>query len=153
MSWFNHETRVEHLLKELIDNQNVQISLLRQVLIRLEPTYRVVVKQEGYMTTGVIVGGTGKFLAQLEDNGQPIALPAGSTWVWATNDTGTTVAADPADTTGGTVDVTIPAGDTNTTVTITASTTDPTGATQSGSLTFPVLPVPQKFTVTVSQIS
>lgn len=109
------------------------------------------------MANGITVGKSGTFNAQLLDNGQPVSLPLGGSWTWTTSDPEATVAVDPAfpdpsnDPTGASVTVTVPATDTATTITVTASATDPTGATQSGSITVPITPATNIFTVSVTQ--
>ena len=103
------------------------------------------------MANGITLGKSGTFVAALNDNGQPIPLPSGSSWTWSTSDPSATVTPDASDTTGATVTVAVPATDTATTITVTASAVDPTGATQSGSLTVPISPAANIFTVTVSQ--
>jgi hypothetical protein len=105
--------------------------------------------QGDFMAIGTIPAGqTGTFAAQLMDNGSPIALPANSTFAWTASDTTVTFATS-ADTLSTVV--TVPAGDTGTSVTITASTTDPNGNPVSGSITVAITPEPQQFTVTVTQ--
>jgi hypothetical protein len=101
------------------------------------------------MATGNIpAGSSGTFAAQLLDNGSPIALPSGSTFMWSASDSTVTIAPS-ADTTSAVVDV--PAGDPGTSLTITASTVGPDGNTYSGSLSVALTPTPQQFTVTVTQ--
>lgn len=105
------------------------------------------------MNSGIALGGQGTLAAQLLDNGQPIAIPSGSSWAWQATDPSATIAPGTTDPTGGTVVITVPAGDTNQSVTISASTTDPSGAMQVGTLVVPYLPVAQKFTISVTQIA
>lgn len=95
------------------------------------------------------VGGTGTFVAQLNNNGVPVDPVA--PWAWTTDDAQAVITPDPSDPTGGTVEISIPAGDPATQVVITASTTDPTGATVSASLTVPVSTVPAIYTVVITQ--
>ena len=95
-------------------------------------------------------GATGTFAAQLEDNGNPIPLPSGSTFSWSADDTAATLAPS-ADTLS--VVVTVPADDAATSITVTASTTAPDGSTVSGSVTVPIIPgVSHVFTVAVTQV-
>ena len=144
------------LLEKVVHLERENSRMLREILRSLPPLYRFAVQitqESPVMTDGVVLGASGKFLAQLLDNGSPIPLPSGSSWSWSSDDTNATITADATDATGATVDVSIPAGDPATTVTLTASTTDPTGAAVSGTLQFPVLPVPQVFTVQISQVS
>lgn len=126
--------------------------LLWRILQELEPerfTIRITQTntQENTMA-GIAAGSTGTFTATLNDNGAPIALPAGSTFGWSADDASVTFVTSP-DTTSTVVSV--PAGDEGTSVTITASTTAPDSTTVSGSVTVPLTPEPQQFTVTVAQ--
>jgi hypothetical protein len=126
------------------------LRLFRRLLHQLEcPRYTVTVTQETTMAIGNITAGTsGTFAAVLNDNGTPIALPSGSTFAWTASDS--TVSIVPSSDTTSAV-VNIPAGDPGTSVTVTASTVGPDGNTYSGSVTVPLTPVPQQFTVTVTQ--
>src|SRR5215469_4419862 len=72
----------------------------------------------------ITVGSTGTFTAQLEDNGNPIPLPAGSTFAWSADDTNASLAPS-ADTLS--VVVSVPATDTATSITVTAETVAPDG--------------------------
>lgn len=100
------------------------------------------------MAIGNIQAGTsGTFAAVLDDNGSPITLPAGSTFAWTASDPSVTITPS-ADTTSAVVAV--PAGDTGTSVTITATVTV-NGTTVSGSLSVTLTPIPQVFTVVVTQ--
>jgi hypothetical protein len=100
---------------------------------------------------GITAGGQGSFTAQLLNNGVPISLPGGSSWSWSDDDPSSTITLDPSDPTGGSVIVTVPASDTAAQLTLSASTVDPTGATQTGSLVVPIAPGVSIFTVTVTQ--
>jgi hypothetical protein len=101
--------------------------------------------------TSITAGQTGKFVAQLNLNGSPINLPAGSTWTWTTSDPAATQLVDPSDATGGTLDVTIPLTDASTSVTITATANIPSGAV-SGNDVSTIVPAPMVFTVSVTQV-
>lgn len=112
--------------------------------------YSIRVTQENSQMA-ISVGATGTFAAQLEDNGNPIPLPSGSTFAWSADDTNATLAPN-ADSTS--VVVTIPATDTSTSITVTATTVAPDGNKVSGSLTVPIIPgVSHTFTVSVTQVS
>jgi hypothetical protein len=100
---------------------------------------------------GIPIGGTGTFVGSLLANGTPINLPSGATWQWSSDDPSASIQPDPSDPSGGTVDVSIPAGDTNTQITITAATTAPDGSAQTGSLTVPLTSTPMVFSVVVAQ--
>ena len=94
-------------------------------------------------------GSQGTFIAQLEDNGNPVNLPVGSTFAWTADDTAATIVPS-ADSLSAVV--TVPATDTATSITITATTTDPNGASVSGSVTVSIVPgVTHTFTVMVTQ--
>ena len=103
------------------------------------------------MTTGIALGTTGTIQAQLQDDGKTITLPSGSSWAWQSSDPTVTIVPATGDSTGGTVVISVPAGDTGTNCTVSASTTDPAGKTQTGTISIPYLPVPQQYTVTLSQ--
>ena len=126
------------------------IRLLREILRRLtHHPYHVLITQEGPMAIGNITAGTsGTFAAQLLDAGSPISLPSGTTFVWSASDSTVSIVQS-ADTTSAVI--TVPPGDAGTTLTVTASTTDPAGNPQSGSITVELTPVPQTFSVTVAQ--
>ena len=97
----------------------------------------------------ITAGATGTFSAQLEDNGNPIPLPSGSTFAWTSDDPNAQLA--PSEDSLSVV-VTVPSTDTVTSITVTAATVDPTGATVQGSVTVPVVPGEvHVFTVTVAQ--
>jgi len=102
---------------------------------------------------GIAIGGQGTIQAQLNNNGVPISLPSGSSWQWSDDDVQSQITLDPTDPTGGTIFITVPANDTSTSLTVTASTTDPNGAAVSGSLVVPLTPGVNMFTVVVTQIA
>jgi hypothetical protein len=105
------------------------------------------------MANGVVAGSSGTFQAKLLDNGQPFTLPEGSSWSWSTSNSNATITPDPSDPTGATVIVAVPASETATQIDVTASTVDPKGETQKFTLTVPIMPPPQIFTVSVDQIA
>lgn len=100
----------------------------------------------------VVAGQGSDFGATLEDNGNPIGLPSGSTFAWSTDDP-TDQIVPSADTTSATI--TVAATNTRPSITVTASTTAPDGSNVSGSVTTEIIPgtVPHTYTVTVSQLS
>lgn len=116
------------------------------------------------MSIGNIAAGTtGQFGAALLDNGAPYVAPAGSTYTFSptftASDPSVTFAPATVDDSGGTIPlsdqtvVSVPAGDTGTSVTITATATAPDGTTATGSITVTLTPVPQQFTIAVTQLS
>lgn len=143
MSLFHDEE-----IREILYLERRNFWLLHKILKHLNLshfTIRVTLEN----TMAISVGTTGTFTAQLEDNGNPIPLPAGSTFAWSADDTNASLAPS-ADSTS--VVVTVPASDTATSITVTASTTAPDGTTVSGSVTVPITPgVAHTFTVLVSQ--
>lgn len=146
-----HDSEICEILELARKNQHEQREnrrLLHSILRHLnlsQFTIRVTLEN----TMAISVGTTGTFTAQLEDNGNPIPLPAGSTFAWSADDTNASLAPS-ADSTSAVV--TVPASDTATSITVTASTTAPDGTTVSGSVTVPITPgVAHTFTVLVSQ--
>ena len=139
----------EHRLREILELERGNRYLLHRILRHLGLNHFTVKVSGGIMA--INAGSTGTFTAELEDNGNVIPLPAGSTFAWSSDDTNwSTTLAPSADSTS--VVVTVPATDTATSITVTASTTAPDGTTVSGSVTVPITPgVAHTFTVLVSQ--
>lgn len=94
---------------------------------------------------GITDGGQGTFQAVLQLNGVPV--PTQPKFTWSTNVPDATITPS-ADTTSAVISV--PAGETATSITVTASTTDTNGNPVSGVLAVP-LNAPQVFTVVVTQ--
>ena len=72
--------------RELLYTERENRHLLRRILKHLhisEFTIRITLENNMAIT----IGSTGTFNAQLEDNGNPIPLPAGSTFAWSADDT------------------------------------------------------------------
>jgi hypothetical protein len=91
------------------------------------------------------------FQALLEDNGNPIELPAGSTFAWST-DSDTDQIQPSDDTYTAKITVVDPPADRET-LTVTATTTDPDGNQVSGDVTVDIVPgVTHTYTVSVSQL-
>jgi hypothetical protein len=96
----------------------------------------------------VEAGGSAAFQATLQDNGNPIDAP--SPFTWSTEDPTDVIMVGAG---SSTAKITVQANPARTTLTASASTTDPTGATQTGSVTIDVVPgVTHTYTVGVSQI-
>lgn len=157
--------RDDHEIEELLESMRRRLEFLEaqsrrqsrgiEQLLRLvwslanRPHFTILITQETPMAIGNIGAGTsGTFAAQLEDNGSPIALPVGSTFAWTASDT--TVLITPSDDSLSAL-IDVPSGDTGTSITVTASTVAPDGSTVSGSITVPLTPVPQQYSVTVVQ--
>lgn len=66
------------------------------------------------------VGGSGTFFGEVSasDNSQ---IQTVTNWQWTASDPNVTITNDPSDTTGATVDVTVPASDATTSFTLTAN--------------------------------
>ena len=111
----------------------------------------------------IIAGSTSQLAATVEENGTPYVPPSGTTYTptvtWSCPDTLVTFTPATADDSGGGVPlnqqtiVNVAASDTETSVTITASTTDPNGNPLTGSTTIPVTLAPQTFTLSVTQVA
>lgn len=123
-------------------------------LIRLKyrHCYTVTVTQkELHMPVGIVtLGGNAIFKAEMLDNGTPLALSGGAFWTWTTNDTAATLTVS-ADT--NQVVVNLPLSDVSQAIIVTASTISPAGITISGSITVPIGPGVDQFTVVVTQLS
>ncbi|HEY2351960.1 MAG TPA: hypothetical protein VGH83_05585 [Candidatus Acidoferrum sp.] len=93
------------------------------------------------------------FGALMEDNGNPIELPAGSSWSWHTDDDTDTIVLVSSDNTALVVITTTdPPADGRDTLVATASATDPSGEEIEGSLTTELVPgVGHTYTVRVFQ--
>jgi hypothetical protein len=125
----------KQLLQQLVDNTQPQ------------PVYTVRLTQlsENNMALGTISpGSTGQFGAVLLNNGVPDTSSFVPTFTWTSSDASATFAPATTDASGGTIPLanqivmSIPTGDTSSSASAVASTPDPTGATQSGSVTVAV---------------
>jgi hypothetical protein len=131
------------------------LEVLERIDRKLPDRFAIRITQENStMAIGALVSpGTAVLLLALLDNGAPYVPPAGSSYAFApsltADDTNVSIVADP--TTPEEFDVTIPAGDTNTSVTFTATATAPDGTTATGTLTIPLAPEPQQFTISITQ--
>lgn len=140
----------------ILEDDREEIRILKQMLHSLRRIEKELQSLHHYSihitgdSMAITVGATGTFSAQLEDNGNPISLPAGSTFTWSADDTNASLAPS-ADSTS--VVVSVPATDASTSITVTASTVAPDGSTVQGSVTVPIIPgVAHTFTVSVTQI-
>lgn len=103
-------------------------------------------------------GATGVFVGSVTaSDGSTVTT---SNWSWSASDPSVTIANDPSDSTGATVDVTVPASDTETTFTLTASasatsTTEATPQSVTGSVSVTITPssTPVTFTMNITQTS
>ncbi len=151
MNWFHHDPEI--IIIQENDKEEVRLlKLMLQSLYRIEREinslhhYSISIRSS---QMAISQGATGTFSAQLEDNGNPIPLPSGSTFAWSADDTNAQLAPS-ADTLS--VVVTVPATDTATSITVTAETVAPDGNKVQGSVTVPIIPgVAHTFTVTVTQ--
>lgn len=150
MPSFQENDLLHHLVK-IAERTEHAVDRSERILERIERllTHHFTIRVTLENKMAISVGTTGTFTAQLEDNGNPIPLPAGSTFAWSADDTNASLAPS-ADSTS--VVVSVPANDTASTITVTAATTDPSGNPASGSVTVPLTPgVAHTFTVLVSQ--
>lgn len=96
-------------------------------------------------------GVPSNFNAVLEDNGNAIALPAGSIFDWTTDDDSDQISILTED--GANAQITVQANTSRTQMTASASTTAPDGSTVEGSITVDIVPgVTHVYTVSVSQV-
>jgi hypothetical protein len=158
---FNHE----RLLKDILISTRENTILLREILYLLKPHHNPnPFTLEITMSIGNIVAGTtGQLEAEVFENGVLYTPPVGTTYAptvsWSASDTEVTFTPATADDSGGIVPLTqqivvnVPAGDTSTSVTITATTTDPNGNSLTGTLSIPITSAPQVFTLLVSQVA
>jgi hypothetical protein len=110
------------------------------------------------MANPIPAGSTGQLGWTLQDNGVNDTTGFVLTPTYTADDSAVTFAPATTDASGGTIPLTaqtvvsVPAGDANTTVTITASSPAPDGSTATGTLTIAVTPVAQKFTLVGTQL-
>lgn len=157
----------EKRLHEILEATRENTRLLREILrlVKTHPNrYSLDVTQEIQMAVGnIAAGATGQLGVALLDNGSPYVLPEGSAYVltptFTADDATVTFAAATTDASNGTIPldaqtvISVPAGDPGTSVTITASAPAPDGTTATGTLTITLTPVPQVFTLAVSQLA
>jgi hypothetical protein len=99
------------------------------------------------------LGAVGTFLGTV--TASDASAVATANWQWIASDPAVTIANNPADPTGATVDVTVPASDTGTSFTLTAtadasSPTEPTPQSVTASVTVNITPAPAPVTFTMS---
>lgn len=149
------EEKVLEGLTEALEGLHFIARELREIKQALPRVYSVRVTQENVMANGLTPGVAGTFQAELDLNGAPYVPPAGQpftpSFVWSSPDSLITVTPS-ADTTQA--KVTVQPSDTQTSATIVATCTDPTGASQSGQIVVPTGGTgPQTFSVKVTQLS
>jgi hypothetical protein len=159
----HREPEVVHLTHEDRELLRTVEGLLHGILTRLEPDrYTIRVTQENPMALGTIApGSTGQFGAQLLSNGAPDTSGFVPSFTWTSSDPSVTFAAATTDASNGAIPLanqtvaSVPTGDTLGSVTITATATDPNGATQSGSVTVAIGAgtAPATFSVGVQQLA
>ena len=159
MEFFEHRHQIErtlHIVEEISRQLEKLAERVKEIerLLETKHHFTIQLTQENTMAIGSLSSpGTASILLALLDNGSPYVPPAGSTYTFAptltSSDTLVTITADP--TVPDQFDVTIPAGDTSTSVTFTASATAPDGTTASGTLSIPFASTPQQFSISVTQ--
>ena len=139
----------------ILDDDREEVKILKRMLHSLHRIEHEIQALHHYSIhirsnqMAISQGATGTFAAQLEDNGNPIDLPSGSTFTWTTDDTNAVITPS-ADTLSATI--AIAADDAATQIVVTATTVDPQGNPVAGSLTVPIIPgVAHTFTVQVTQ--
>ena len=130
------------------------LKVLEHIAAAIPHRYTIRTTLETSMSIGLLTSpGTASILLELLDNGAPYVPPVGSSYVFTpslvASDSTVTITPDP--TVPDQFDVTIPAGDASTSVTFTASAVAPDGTTATGTLTIPFAPVPQTFSISVTQ--
>ena len=142
MIW-NFKTRVLELLGRIARalEEHLAISEALFEAFNRQRIYKVVVVLKELKMSGVTTGVQAVFVASLLDNNDnPVALPAGSSWAFSVSDPTAITAPDPTDPTGATLNVTLPLADTETSLSVSASTVDPSGQSQTASITVTVTP-------------
>jgi hypothetical protein len=119
------------------------------------PPHRFTVRVQKAKPPMAVEAGKGAgFTAQMEDNANPIELPAGSTFSWKTDDDTDTIVPVSADNSDLViVTTTDPPAEGRTSLTVTASAVDPDGDTIEGELTTDIISgVGHTFTISVNQV-
>lgn len=133
-----HEDEDRRLLHEILSGLREVKYLVRHG----QPHYKVRVTEEKKMALGKIApGSTGQFGAQLLNNGAPDTSSFAPSFSFSASDPSVTFAPATEDASGGSIPLanqvvmSVPASDSLGSVIVTATATDPNGATQSGSVT------------------
>jgi hypothetical protein len=127
--------------QQMLANQLATNQFLQQIVNNTNPHYSIQIKELPMALGTLTPGGTGQFGAVLLNNGVPDTSSFVPSFTFTTNDATATVAAATVDASGGTIPlanqavVTIASGDTSTSITVTATTLDPNGVSQSGTST------------------
>ncbi len=153
----------ERLLKAILESTRENTHFLREILHRLPPHLNHFTLEIKMSIGNIVAGTTGQLEAEVFENGVLYTPPVGTTYAptitWTASDPSVTFTAATADDSGGTVPlsqqtvVNVPAGDTSTSVTITATTTDPNGSPLTGTISIPITSAPQVFTLSVTQVA
>jgi hypothetical protein len=115
-----------------------------------------VTNHKGESSMDITAGSTGVFLGTVTaSDGSSVST---SNWNWTSSDPAVSIVPDPADTSGATVDVTVPASDVATTFTLTATAsatstteTNPQSVTASVDITVNPAAAPVTFTMTITE--
>lgn len=151
------------LLNEILEETRMNNILLREILQYLSPRHNQFSLEIKMSVGNIVAGTTGQIEAEVFENGVLYTAPVGTTYVptltWTSSDSTVTFTPATDDDSGGTVPLTqqivvnVPAGDTSTSVTITATTTDPNGNPLTGTISIPVTSAPQVFTLQLTQVA
>jgi hypothetical protein len=157
------KSNYDRLFKEILEVTRENNALLRIILRRLSQYHNHFALEIKMSIGNIVAGTTGQLEAEVFENGVLYTPPVGTTYAptitWASSDPSVTFTTATADDSGGTVPlsqqtvVNVPAGDTSTSVTITATTTDPNGNPLTGTISVPVTSAPQVFTLNVTQVA
>jgi hypothetical protein len=115
--------------------------LLQLIVDNTNPHYSIEIRRLPMALGTIAPGSTGQFGAVLLNNGVPDTSSFVPSFTFTSSDTSATFAPATVDASGGTIPLanqavlSVPTGDTSTSTTITASTVDPNGATQTGTVT------------------
>lgn len=152
----NHEHKLlERILARVaaLENQNLVLESLvfcmaQRVFKDHDFTLQITQRENHIMR--IIDGSTGTFLASLLLNGAPYTptTPFTLSVSWTVDDT--SVVLTPSDDTTSVV-AAVPAGDTGTSINITATTTAPDGTTVTNTVNVPLGPEPQVFSLGITQ--
>jgi len=149
--------QLERLLREILH-------VLERLNRKIPDRYQIHITQETPMAIGNIpAGSSGQLGAQLLLNGSSYVVPSDDSYVFTptftADDPSVTFTAATTDESGGTLPLAdqivldVPAGDTGTSVTVTVTAADPNGNTLSATLTIPLTPEGQTFTISLTQLA
>ncbi len=151
------------LLEDILRLTREIMKFLREILHQLQPHHNHFSLEIRMSIGNIVAGTTGQIEAEVYENGVLYNPPVGSTYAptftWTASDPSVTFTPATADDSDGAVPlgqqivVNVPAGDTSTSVTITATTVDPNGNPLTGTISIPVTSAPQVFALQLTQVA